>query len=181
MLVGPITTLGASRCRVGSEIRNTDDGRVCPILQWPCSASGGKVSCWSARSQSHQKNPQCCRTYESFRVFSVTSIKSSFTTASERIPCLGFIKRITCQNRARLGKEFSPPFTVTRVVSSVAEMKWLWHGSGRGELVTEELGVPALKLQAEGGHTPLGEQWGTASSWQPSVGFTALRVRRRSG
>lgn len=98
-LVGPITTGGGNRCRMWSEIRNTDGGRVYRILQWLCSASGGKVSCWSARSQSHQKTPQYCRMYQSFHVFSVMCIKSSFTTASERIPCLGFIKRITCQNR----------------------------------------------------------------------------------
>lgn len=131
---------------------------MCPILQWLCSASGGKVSCWSARSQSHQKKPQCCRTYESFRVFSVMCIKSSFTIASEGIPCLGFIKTITCQNR-------EPDWERNSALPSLSP-GWcpLWQKrNGCGTAAGVEswlLRKFVFKLQAQGGHTPLGEQWG---------------------
>ena len=140
-----------------SEMWNMNDGRMGPILQWPCTASGGKVSCRSARSQSRRKKPPCRRTCESFRVFSLTYIKSSFTTACEKTHCLGFIKRITCQNREPGWERNSAlPSLSLRPVSSAAKMKRLWQGSRHDELVTEGPGVPALKLQTEGGRAPRG-------------------------
>lgn len=170
-LVGPIPTWGGSRCRVWSEMGNTDNGRVCPIIR-----RQGQLLV--SMFTEPPKKSQCCRTHESFRVFSVMWVKSSFTTASERIPCLGFIKRISCQNR-------EPDWgRISALPSLSPEQCPLWQKwNGCGMIAVWRAGywrTWGSSTQAAGWGRPCSSRWalGTVSSWQPSVGFTALRVRR---
>lgn len=84
------------------------------MLRQEARSDAGQHVCRAA-----EKNLRC-RMCESFRVFSLTCVKSSFTTALSGI----YKKNHLSKQRVRLGKEFSPPIFVAgaSVLSSKNEM-----------------------------------------------------------